>query len=156
MKKTVLFLMAAMISVAMISCGGKKEEAKDEKKSEVKYDANSPEGVVVAYLKAGANYDFEKQKELVLEKSIPVVELGEDMAKTFLDGKDVESYKKDIEVEGLKCTVTGDKAICTHETVFGTDTLNLVKEDGKWLIDLGSMDFFSMDSSMTTGTESGM
>jgi|GEM_PF-2880693 len=139
MKKTVLFLMAAMISVAMISCGGKKEEA-DKDKDAKKYESNSPEGVTEAYQKALADVDFKKAKEFVTKESEAGVDFIEAMITAFVpEGTDISTMKRKIELKDLKCEEKGDEATCTFSIDGSEEKVDLKKVDGEWkiFIDMG-------------------
>jgi len=144
--------MAAMISVAMISCGGKKDEDKKEKTT----DSNSPEAVTEGYQKALADLDFKKAKEFVTEESKGGVDFIEAMITAFVpEGTDISTMKRKIELKDLKCEENGDEATCTFSIDGSEEKVDLKKVDGEWKIfmDMGGFgEGMEMDST-EAGTE---
>jgi len=144
--------MAAMISVAMISCGGKKDEAnkdKDDKKTE----SNTPEAVTEAYQKALADVDFKKAKEFVTKESEAGVDFIEAMFTAFVPkGTDISTLKRKVELKDLKCEENGDEATCTFSIGGSEEKVDLKKVDGNWkiFIDMGGFgEGMEMDSTET-------
>lgn len=43
---------------------------------------------------------------------------------------------KEVKIENLKCTEEGDKARCTYTVDGKEESIDLVKVDGKWLVDM--------------------
>ncbi len=90
-----------------------------------------PEAVAEKYLKHVANQDWDAAKKLGTESTVQMLEMTEGMMAEFGG----EATKADVKIEDMKCTVDGDEANCTFKQNGEADKLDLVKVDGKWLVD---------------------
>jgi len=89
--------------------------------------SNSPEAVAEKYLNHIAKQEWAEAKKLGTENTQQLV----DMLASF-GGK---SEIKEVKIEGMKCDVKGDSALCNYKSNNEADKLNLIKKDGKWLVD---------------------
>lgn len=87
---------------------------------------NSPEYVADKFLTHLSNGEFEEASEYATEETGQMLS----MAATFA-GEMMEEREKH---EDLTCEIEGDKAKCTYTVGEEIDTIDLVKQDGKWLV----------------------
>jgi len=104
-------------------------------------DKNAPEAVAEKYLQHIAKKQWEEAKKLGTESTHQMV----DMLSSFGDDAEV----KELTVTDMKCEVNDDAASCTFKSNGEEDKLDLVKVDGKWLVDqkkeMPSDDDFNFD-----------
>lgn len=100
--------------------------------------ANTPDAAAEAYLTNIAKMDFEKAKEFVTEDSKATINFLAQMAGMAGEEAKKEAANAKVEIKDMKCEVTEDKAVCSCMVVNGekeeAETLNLVKENDKWLV----------------------
>jgi len=89
--------------------------------------SSSPEKVAEKFAKAMAKKDFEAAKKVSTEGTHVMIEA----VKAFAGSIPGE----DITCDDMVCVVDGEKAKCTYTKDGDTETLNLVKLNGKWLVD---------------------
>jgi hypothetical protein len=98
----------------------------------------SPQAVAEKFLMHMGRFEFEEARKLGTEKTnrlIDMLEVLMDLSKE--KGKDSIFQKKDIQVEVLKVAVDGNVAVVTYRNEKGKEQmLDLLKEKGKWLVDL--------------------
>lgn len=110
MKKIIgLFVLASFFLT--VGCGG----------------PSTPEAAAEKFAKAMAKHDWDAAKKVSTEQTHVMI----DAMKQFAGSGKGE----DITCENMQCEVDGDKAKCTYETDGKKETLTLVKQDGKWLVD---------------------
>lgn len=120
MKNVVRSLVAVLTVVFMISCGG----------------GSSPEAVAKDFLKALADQDYEKAKELGTERTGQMITFIESMAKMAKENGE-EMKKTDMpEIEFDECKIDGDKAVCTYTSEGKEEKIELIKVDGEWKVDM--------------------
>lgn len=108
-----------IVSFAMLACGG----------------SDDPGKVAEKFLTHLNKQEYEEAKKLGTESTvltIGMIESMSGMAESF--GGSAES--EDIELEMGDCEVDGDKAKCTYTSNGEESTINLVKKDGDWLVDM--------------------
>jgi len=88
---------------------------------------NSPEYVAETFLKHMNKKEYAEAKKLGTEATVQ-----------FLEGKeqDTSIVAKDAKIENMKCVVTGETAICNYKIDGNDETINLVKSEDKWLVDM--------------------
>ncbi len=115
MKKLFSLVIAAIVVVAFASCGNK---------------ANTPEAVAEKYLNHLNKKEFDEAKKLATEETGQML----DMMKSF-SGVGGTQEVKEVKIENMKCETTEDKSVCKYNADGKEETLNLVKKDGKWLVE---------------------
>jgi len=112
MKKFLIFFgVAAFFGLLLSSCQQSK---------------NTPEYVADKFLTHIAKGEFEKASEYSTRETGQMLA----MAAAFA-GELIEEQEKH---KDLTCQVEGDKAKCTYTVGDEIDTIDLVKEDGAWLV----------------------
>ncbi|MDD2346191.1 MAG: DUF4878 domain-containing protein [Bacteroidales bacterium] len=100
--------------------------------------SNTPDATAEAYLTNIAKMDFEKAKEFVTEDSKATIDFLAQMAGMAGEDAKKEAASAKVEIKDMKCEITEDKAVCNCMVVTGekeeAETLNLVKENDKWLV----------------------
>lgn len=131
MKKNTLFLLIGLITVACL-CGG------IAACTTTKVKAKSPEGVATKFLKCLSNYEFDKCRELGndnTDKMIDMLEVLKDLSKE--KGADSLFVKKDRTITIKNTAIDGKVAVVSYLDETGKEQrLDMVKEDGKWLVDM--------------------
>ena len=125
MKKLLLSLIAfSFLSFGVMSCGSK----------------SNPKDVAQNFLSSLTKMDYEGAKKYgtpdtgkMLDMLASFSSMMEDSIKN--KAKDVKVAIKDVKEEGDKATVT-----YTNTDKEGDQTLNLVKQDGKWLVNMSKED----------------
>lgn len=87
----------------------------------------TPEAVAEKYLNHIAKQEWAEAKKLGTENTQQLV----DMLASFGGNAEV----KDVKIEEMKCEVTGEAAVCNFKSNGEADKLDMVKKDGKWLVD---------------------
>jgi len=122
MKKTLLSLMAvALVIVSMISCGSKSD----------------PKGVALNYLNALKKMDYETAKKFGTPETGKMLDMISSFSSMVPDSikdqaKNVKIEIKEAKEEGDKCTVK----FISSDKPDAEETLDLVKKDGKWLVNM--------------------
>jgi hypothetical protein len=116
MKNLLKLAVLAVVILAINACGSK---------------TDTPEAVAEKFLNHLNKKEYAKAKEL-----------GTDQTKEYLatlesfDSFGGDQAKKEVKIENMKCTTTDDKANCTYLGDGKEETIDLVKKDGKWLVDM--------------------
>ena len=116
MKKYVKFAVLAVAILAINACGGKKE---------------SPEAVAEKFLNHLNKKEYAEAKKLGTEQTGQMI----DMMESFSSIGGAET-KKEAKIESLKCETKDDKSACTYTSDGKEEKVDLVKKDGKWLVDM--------------------
>jgi hypothetical protein len=116
MKKLFSLVIVAIVMVAISACGGKK---------------NTPEAVAEKFLGHLNKKEYAEAKKLGTENTKQMLDMMESFA-----GMDKKAEVKDVKIENLKCETTEDKAKCTYTAEAKEETIELVKQDGNWLVDM--------------------
>jgi hypothetical protein len=112
MKKNLLGLVVVFFAVvALVSCKG----------------SDGPEAVAEKYLQHIAKQEWADAKKLGTENTAQLV----DMLASFGGAAEV----KEVKIEEMKCEVTEETAVCNFKSNGEADKLDMVKKDGKWLVD---------------------
>jgi hypothetical protein len=88
---------------------------------------NSPEYVAETFLKHMNKKEFAEAKKLGTEATVSFLETKE---------QDTSMVAKDVKIEDMKCVVTDGTAICNYKVDGKDETINLVKNEDKWLVDM--------------------
>lgn len=124
MKKHLLFAVAAVLTVFVVSCGG---------------SGTGPEKTAQAFLDAVDARNFDKAKELSTAESQKMIEMIAGFAEMAPDTIEVKAKKVS------KCDLEGeDKALCTYccDSEGAETTLNMKKVDGTWKVDMSKETLF--------------
>jgi ketosteroid isomerase-like protein len=135
MKKSLTLLLVAAVAVFIGACA----------------KTNNPEAVVKEFVMALDSKDFKKAADLGTDDTDKMVELLKSFDAMQGDKKDAKA-EKHAKAEKVSCEEKGDAATCKFCcTAEGKDeTYQLVKKDGKWLVDM------KKDPSIGGGGESNM
>lgn len=116
MKNLLKLAVLAIAIVAINACGSK---------------SDTPEAVAETFLNHLNKKEYAKAKELGTEGTKEYIATLESF-ESF--GGDQE--KKEVKIENMKCTTNEDKANCTYLGDGKEEKIDLVKTDGKWLVDM--------------------
>ena len=89
--------------------------------------SDSPEAIAEKYLNHIAKQEWAEAKKLGTENTQQLV----DMLASFGGNAEV----KEVKIEEMKCEVNGEAAVCNFKSNGEADKLDMVKKDGKWLVD---------------------
>jgi len=126
MKKLLYSLFAAaVLAFGMASCGSKSD----------------PKEVALNYLNALKSMDYEGAKKFSTPETGKMLDMLASFSGMMPDSmkeqaKSIKVEIKDAKEEGEKCTVT----FTSSDKPENEEKLNLVKKDGKWLVDMGKDD----------------
>ena len=140
MKKAILSLAAMLVlALTLVSCKGGGPKANAEK-----------------FLNGFWHMDYAAAKEVSTEATKKQLDTYESIMSTMMQPNAKEEAKK-IKVEMKEPVVEGDKATVDY-TISGTgDTapkkLNMVKQNGKWLVEWSKMEAGGMGATETPGME---
>jgi hypothetical protein len=118
MKKLLKLTVVLTTIVAFAACSGSSDNPKD---------------VAKEFLTHLNKKEYEKAKALGTENTVQMIE----MIKSFSGMSEEKEGEEPKKIENLACEVDGDKAVCTYNLEGEEeDKLELVKKDGKWLVDM--------------------
>ncbi|MBL7755695.1 MAG: DUF4878 domain-containing protein [Chitinophagaceae bacterium] len=122
MKKTLFSLAVLFIAVvSMISCGSKSD----------------PKSVALNYLNALKQMDYENAKKFGTPETGKMLDMISSFSSMIPDSVKNEAKKVKIEIKDVK--EEGDKAtvkFVSSDKPENEESLNLVKKDGKWLVNM--------------------
>jgi hypothetical protein len=122
MKKVINLLLVAFAVVAFHSCTK---------------SGDSPEAVAEKFLQHLYKNEFTEAKAFGTESTGQYL----DMLKSFADmSGDAKKEVEDVKIENLKAETDGDKAMVTYTIDGKEDQLPLIKQDGKWLVNMSKED----------------
>jgi hypothetical protein len=116
MKNLLKLAVVAVIIFAINACGSK---------------TDTPEAVAEKFLGHLNKKEYADAKKLGTEQTQQMIDMMESFGSV---GGDQE--KKDVKVENMKCTTDADKSSCTYTSEGKEEKIELVKKDGKWLVDM--------------------
>lgn len=93
--------------------------------------ASDPKDVAEKFMNHLSAKEYDKAKELGTESTVQMIE----MMKSF-SGVEGATQTEPEKIENMKCETNGDKATCTFTKNGEEDKIELVKQDGKWLVDM--------------------
>lgn len=132
MKKIVYLMLVAMAVAVLSSCGG---------------SSDKPEAVAQKFLNHLAKKEFAEAKKMATTESSAAIDMLETLVKTD------ESDAKEKKIENLSCKEDGDKATCKYDEDGESKTLDMVKKDGKWLVEMKKESSPDSDSDTTTDSD---
>ncbi len=100
-----------------------------------KSGGGNPEDVAKKFLDHLNKKEYAEAKKLGTENTVQFISMIESFGGA-MDGEE----EKEVKVENMKCEVDGDKAHCTFTSDGKEDKLDLVKQEGKWLVDMKKED----------------
>lgn len=92
--------------------------------------SDTPDKVAQKFLDHINKKEFTDAKKLATPESAASIDMLESFSKMGGD------QAKEAKVEGLKCKEDGDKAACDYTENGEAKKLDLVKKDGKWLVEM--------------------
>jgi ketosteroid isomerase-like protein len=119
MKKLMSIGFVLLFSFFMVSCGG---------------SSDNPQDVAKDFMKALADKDYDKAKDLGTENTVMMIGMIESMAGMATEGEEQEMG----ELVWGDTEIDGDSAICyyTEEGKEGQQQVDLIKVDGDWKVDM--------------------
>ena len=93
--------------------------------------SNSPEKVAEKFLNHLNKKEYAEAKKLATKES----ESWIDMMSSLGTG-DTKEVKEPGKIEDLKCKTEADKSTCTYKQDGKDESLNLIKQGDKWLVDM--------------------
>lgn len=124
MKKVLLSLAAVMvIAISMVSC-----------------NSNSPKASADKFLTGLLHYDYEAAKSVSTEETKKMIDLMAQFSAMMPDSMKQAAKKVKVNIKDAK--EEGDKATVTYTTSDDPQEkkLNLVKQNGKWMVQYSKMD----------------
>lgn len=124
MKKVLLSLAAIMVfTIGMVSC-----------------NSNSPKASADKFLTGLLHYDYEAAKSVSTEETKKMIDLMAQFSAMMPDS--IKQAAKKVKVNIKDAKEEGDNATVTYTTSDDPQEkkLNLVKQDGKWLVQYSKMD----------------
>ncbi len=121
MKKLLLSVTAfTLISFAIMSCGSK----------------SNPKDVSQNFLNALTKMDYESAKKYGTPETGKILDMLSSFSSMMPDS--VKNKAKDVKVEIKNVKEEGDKCVVTYKNSEKNEdqTLNLIKKDGKWLVNM--------------------
>jgi hypothetical protein len=109
-KYLMIFGMAAFFGLTLSSCQSK----------------NTPEYVADKFLTHLSNGEFEEASKYATEQTGQLLSMAAAFAGDMMEDREKH--------ENLSCEIEGDKAKCTYTVGDEIDTIDLVKQDGNWLV----------------------
>jgi hypothetical protein len=118
MKKLFSLVIVAIVIVAVSACGNKK---------------NTPEAVAEKFLGHLNKKEYAEAKKMGTENTKQML----DMMESFSGAAGAKTTEaKDVKIENLKCDTQAEKSKCTYTAEGKEQTIDLVKQDGNWLVDM--------------------
>jgi len=114
MKKLVSFAVIAMAVITMNACK----------------NSDTPDKVAEKFLNHINKKEFAEAKKLATPESSASIDMLERFSQMGGD------QPKETKIEDMKCTEDGDKAVCEYKEDGEEKKLDLVKKDGKWLVEM--------------------
>ncbi len=121
MKKTLIFLLFALVVFQACSILGITRK-------------NSPEYVAKAFLTHFQKLEFDEASEYGTENTKKLLSLFRSIGNMLPDDKKAEVPQSDVVIHS--CETNGNTAICHYTANGKTESIDLLKQDGKWLVDL--------------------
>ena len=93
-------------------------------------NSDTPDKVAEKFLNHLNKKEFAEAKKLATPESAAMIEMQESFSK--MGGEQA----KEAKIENMKCKEEGDKATCDYTKDGEAEKIELVKKDGKWLVDM--------------------
>ena len=114
MKKVLFFAFIAIAVISMNTCKS----------------SDTPDKVAEKFLNHISKKEFAEAKKLATPESATSIDMLESFSKMGGD------QPKETKIEDMKCTEDGDKAVCEYKEDGEEKKLDLVKKEGKWLVEM--------------------
>jgi len=92
--------------------------------------SDTPEKVAEKFLNHINKKEFAEAKKIATPESAASIDMLESFAK--MGGEQT----KETKIENMKCKIDGDKAACDYTENGEAKKLDLIKKDGKWLVEM--------------------
>lgn len=92
--------------------------------------SDTPDKVAEKFLNHINKKEFAEAKKMATTESAATIDMLENFSKIGGD------QAKEAKIENLKCKEDGDKATCEYKENGEDKKLDLVKKDGKWLVEM--------------------
>jgi|GEM_PF-3211196 len=119
-----------------------------EFKKESSTNFSRPEDAAESFLQHMDNKEYADAKKLATEESASAI----DQVASFDTG--VKKDKEKAKIEDMNCNVNGDRASCTYKKNGSDSKIDLVKKDGKWLVDFKKESSSAQPSNNSEGESS--
>ncbi len=120
MKNLIKLSLVAVAIITLVSCGGK---------------SNTPEAVAEKFLGHLNKQEYAEAKKLGTEATGEYLDMLASLSEMAPE-EEVEAP----EITDLTCEEQEETAVCTYKTDGETQTINLVKEEDKWLVNMTKED----------------
>ncbi|NTW31710.1 MAG: hypothetical protein HGB12_03645 [Bacteroidetes bacterium] len=94
-------------------------------------NSDTPDKVAEKFLNHLNKKEYAEAKKLATTESAASIDMVESFSKMGGD-----QTAKEVKIEGLKCKVEGEKAACDYTENGEGKKIDLVKKDGKWLVEM--------------------
>lgn len=111
---------------------------------------DTPDKVAEKFLNHLNKKEFAEAKKIATTESAAMIDMQESFSK--MGGEQT----KEAKIENMKCKEEGEKATCEYTKDGEAEKLDLVKKDGKWLVDMKkeSPDMNTEPATDSTATDS--
>lgn len=99
---------------------------------------NNPEFVAQTFLEHIQRLEFEEAKEYSTEETKMMLTFFTTISELVPDSQRVTETKPDVVIH--ECVVQGETAQCSYSANGKDQTIDLLKQDGKWLVDMKKED----------------
>ena len=134
MKNLFKLAVVAIVLVAFTACGS----------------SDSPEKVAEKFLSALGKKDFDGAKSLATKESQGTIDMVASISKMGVGQDNKEA--KEPKIENIKCDTKENKSSCTYTSDGQEQKLELLKENGKWLVSMKKEN--PMENANTTPVDS--
>ena len=108
---------------------------------------NTPEYVSQIFLEHIQRLEFEEAKALATEETKMMLTFFANITELVPDSQRIPAAETDVVVH--ECIIQGETAQCSYTANGKDQTIDLIKEDGKWLVDMkkenAKPDFFKKE-----------
>jgi hypothetical protein len=116
MKNLLKFMAVAVVIFVLNSCANKN---------------NTPEAIAEKFLNHIFKKEYAQAKKYATEQTQNLLKLLEEPS---------NQAPKEVKITDIKCTPTDDKATCSYKRDGIEEKVELVKQDGKWLVEEWSIE----------------
>lgn len=99
---------------------------------------NSPEFVAKTFLVHIQKLEFEDAKEYATEETKMMLTFFTNISDLVPDSQRVSATEPDVEIHD--CIIQNETAQCSYTANHKDQTIDLIKQDGKWLVDMKKED----------------
>lgn len=95
---------------------------------------NTPEYVSQVFLEHIQRLEFEEAKAYATEKTKMMLTFFKNITELVPDSQRIPAQKTDVVIHD--CIIQGETAQCSYTANGKNQTIDLIKQDGKWLVDM--------------------